>query len=286
MSSAIDALRSVDLRYVAAALGLYVLGLLAATARWRLILAALGHRVPLTDAFLAYVAGVFVNNVTPGSRLGGEACRVAAIGLRNRVPVPAATVSAVYDRLSELPAVAALVLCGVPALASAGVRVGERVVAILVAAGVAVGGYVAVRRFLRQTNQWTALRELAAGATVDRAAAAMAVGCSILVWGQDVVRLMTVAAAFRMTLTVSQAAVLAVLTIVGGLVPTVGGLGAIEGGLVGGLVLFGVAADTAAAVTAVERAISYVFSTSAGAAAFALIGGRTRWSSVRRRSRS
>jgi uncharacterized protein (TIRG00374 family) len=100
---AIDALRSVDPWYVAAALALYVLGVSAAGLRWRLILAALGHRVPVADALLTYLAGVFVNNVTPASRLGGEACRIAAIGLRSRVPVPAATVSAVYDRLSEVP---------------------------------------------------------------------------------------------------------------------------------------------------------------------------------------
>jgi uncharacterized membrane protein YbhN (UPF0104 family) len=285
MSSVIDALRSIDLWYAAAALALYVLGVFAATARWRLILAGLGQRVPLPDAFLAYLAGVFVNNVTPASRLGGEACRIAAIGLRNRVPVSPATVSAVYDRLAELPPVAALVLCGVPALASAGVRVRDPLAAILIAAGVGGGGYVAARHLLRQTKRWKALRELVAGSRVDRGTAALAVACATVVWAQDVVRLMTVAAAFGVTLTVSQASVLAVLTIVGGLVPTIGGLGAIEGGLVGGLVLFGVATETAAAITAVERAISYVFATGAGAAAFALVGGRTLWSTVRSRSR-
>jgi uncharacterized membrane protein YbhN (UPF0104 family) len=286
VSSVIDALRSVDPRYVAAALALYVLGVLVAAARWRLILAALGHRLPLSDVLLAYLAGIFVNNVTPASRLGGEACRIAAVGLHNRVPVAPATASSVYDRLAELPPVAALVLCGVPALASAGVRVRDPLVAILIAAGVGVGGYVAVRHLLRQTKRWKALRELVAGSRVDRGTAASAVACATVVWAQDVVRLMTVAAAFRVTLTVSQASVLAVLTIVGGLVPTVGGLGAIEGGLVGGLVLFGVAADTAAAITAIERSISYVFATGAGAVAFALVGGRTLWSSVRSRLRS
>lgn len=283
-SGAVDALRSVEPWYVAAALALYVLGVFAASIRWRLILAALGHRVRVVDALLAYLAGIFANNVTPASRLGGEACRIAAIGLRGRVPMSAATVSAVYDRLSEVPPVAALVLCGVPALRFVGVGVRDRLLAMLIAAGLAAAGYVAYRRFLHERTWWKTWRGRASAGALDRGTAALAVGCSGVVWVQDVVRLMTVAAAFGVTLTVSQAAVLAVLTIIGGLVPTIGGLGAIEGGLVAGLMLFGIGGKTAAAITAVERAISYVFSTSAGAAAFALIGGRTLWDAVRSRS--
>jgi hypothetical protein len=284
VSGAIRALRSVDARYVAAALALYVVSLVLAASRTRVVLGALGHRVRLTDALLAYLAGIFVNNVTPASRLGGEAARVAAIGLRSGVPATAATVSVVYERLSELAPVIVLAGCGVLALVSAGVHVGHRLVIASLAAGGLIAGYIAYRRLLRDRSWWQAWRARLAAGMLDPATAALAVGCSSAIWIQDVVRLMTVAAAFGVTLTVPQAAMLATLTIVGGLVPTVGGLGAIEGGLVGGLLLFGVRADTAAAITALERAISYVFATGAGASAFALIGGRTLWNAVRSRS--
>ena len=70
----------------------------------------------------------------------------------------------------------------------------------------------------------------------------------------------------------------------GGLVPAIAGLGPVEGGLVAGLMAFGVDLPTAAAVTALERAISYGFSTSAGALVIALMGGRSVWSAVRERS--
>jgi hypothetical protein len=43
------------------------------------------------------------------------------------------------------------------------------------------------------------------------------------------------------------------------------------------LMAFGVDLPTAAAVTALERAISYGFSTSAGAMVIALMGGRSVW---------
>jgi uncharacterized membrane protein YbhN (UPF0104 family) len=63
----------------------------------------------------------------------------------------------------------------------------------------------------------------------------------------------------------------------GALVPTLGGLGAVEGGLVAGLAAFGVDLPTAAAITAIERAISYGFSTGAGLIVIALLGGRSLW---------
>ena len=70
---------------------------------------------------------------------------------------------------------------------------------------------------------------------------------------------------------------------VGGLVPSLAGLGPVEGGLVAGLMAFGVDLPTAAAVTALERAISYGFSTSTGALVIAMLGGRSLWSTVRGR---
>jgi len=64
------------------------------------------------------------------------------------------------------------------------------------------------------------------------------------------------------------------LSIAGGLVPTIGSVGAIEGSLVAGLMMCGATADTAVAITLVERAISYGLSTALGAASLAVLGGR------------
>jgi uncharacterized membrane protein YbhN (UPF0104 family) len=71
-----------------------------------------------------------------------------------------------------------------------------------------------------------------------------------------------------------QSATIAALSVAGGLVPTVGSLGAIDGAMVGGLMLSGATADTAVAVTILERTISFGLSTALGAGALALVGGR------------
>ena len=102
-------------------------------------------------------------------------------------------------------------------------------------------------------------------------------------WLQDVLRLTCVTLAFGVSLSTTQIATLSMLAMLGGIVPAVAGLGPVEGGLVAGLMVFGVDLPTAAAITALERAISYGFSTSAGAVVVALLGGRSLWHAARRR---
>ena len=107
------------------------------------------------------------------------------------------------------------------------------------------------------------------------------VGYSSALWLQDFLRLTCVTLAFGVVLSPAQIATLCVLAMLGGVVPGVAGLGPVEGGLVAGLMAFGVDVPTAAAVTALERAISYGFSTSAGALVIAMLGGGSVWNAAR-----
>ena len=96
-------------------------------------------------------------------------------------------------------------------------------------------------------------------------------------------RLLCATLAFGVVLSPTQIATLSILAMLGGVVPSVAGLGPVEGGLVAGLIAFGVDWPTAAAVTALERAISYGFSTAAGAVVIAALGGGSMWRAARRR---
>ena len=73
---------------------------------------------------------------------------------------------------------------------------------------------------------------------------------SAAIWMLDVVRLRLAAAAFHTPIGFTEAATLAAITIVAGLVPSLAGLGPIEGGLVAGLIAFGVSPADAIAITA------------------------------------
>ena len=80
-----------------------------------------------------------------------------------------------------------------------------------------------------------------------------------------------------------QAIPLSMVVLVGGLFPTIGGLGAVEGGLTAALCLFGARLEQALAVTALERGISYVLATAAGGALLAALGGGSLWKAARGR---
>src|SRR5439155_1489364 len=75
-------------------------------------------------------------------------------------------------------------------------------------------------------------------------------------------------------LSIQQSATITIMGIAGGFVPTVGSVGAIDGSMVAGLMLFGATVEAAVAITIVGRVISYGVSTAAGAVALALLGGR------------
>lgn len=256
---------------VVAGIALHLGGLLITGERWRLVVAALGGRLTLIRSTLINLAGVFVRNATPTTGLGGDASRIALLRAEG-LGLPQAAAAFVYVRVAELPAMGAVVLLALPAIGAAltGSRRGVAVaIALLLAALVA--GWVGRRRF---GDQIAVLREKSAPVRISRAAFGAAAFYAALAQSETLVRQIAIAAAFGLPLTISQSATVTALTIAGGLVPTIGSVGAIEGSLVAGLMMCGATVDTAVAITLVERAISYGLSTALGAASLAVLGGR------------
>lgn len=258
------------------AFALYVVGLIVTGERWRVILAAAGSPVTIGRAISVNLAGIFVRNVTPTTGLGGDVVRVGLFRAAG-VPLADAAVTLLCVRAAELPAVVGLTLLALPVLrpltrhAPAVTLAASGAALVLVAIGVLMRGSIGDRL----ATWWRSISTT----RIPRTALLAACGWAMAAWLETVVRLIVVAAALDVRLSFAQGCALAVLSIVGGLVPTVGSIGPIEGGLVAGLVLFGVPASSAAAITVVERAISYGISTAAGAVALAVLGG---WDLVRR----
>lgn len=268
--------------YAVAALTLYVVSLFIAGARWRGFLRALGGEVGILRATLATLGGIAAGNLTPSSRVGGEACRIGLVRLSGRATWQQATIAAVWDRLSELPPIivlGAMALVAVHHLASGW---GTVSIVIGLAAVLSAGGF-AISRLRRAGFALAGWRERLALDRVTGRVFAEGVGYSALLWLQDVLRLTCATLAFGVALSPTKIATLSMLAMLGGLVPAVAGLGPVEGSLVAGLMAFGVDLPTAAAVTALERVISYGLSTSAGAVVIALLGGRSVLSAVRGR---
>lgn len=260
------------------ALVLHVAGLIVTGERWRLLMASSGTPVSLARAVLVNLAGIFVRNVTPASGLGGDAVRiglfkVAGASLRD------ATLIFLWVRLVEIPAIAGMVVLATPLIGP----IASTQSLTLMAGGLGAAALLAYALRRGRAGRWI-VSNLAEAARVRIPASVIGRAClwAAASWVETVLRLMVVSAAVGVRLSVAQGCALAVLTILGGLAPTIGSLGGIEGSLMAGLLLFGVPAPTATAITVIERAITYVFSTAAGAGALVAIGG---WDLVGRRRR-
>jgi uncharacterized membrane protein YbhN (UPF0104 family) len=268
--------------FILAALGLYIASFFIVASRLQRFLRMNGASVSVWRAALAGVAGIAVGNLMPSNRLGGEATRIAIVRRSGTATWRQATLASVWDRLSEVPPIAVLVIMAVLAVRNLPSR--WRTLAIAVGALVLLVALGLAVRSLRQSgSSW---RERLALDQLSLPVFAAGVGFSSLVWLQDVLRLTCSALAFGVTLSPTKMATLSVFTMIGGFVPTVGGIGPVEGALVAGFVAFGVDLPTAAAITAAERMVSYGFSTSTGSLVVALLGGRSLWSAIRRRSPS
>jgi hypothetical protein len=267
----VAALADARLALVLAALALHLAGFVITGERWRAVLAALGSRLRLSRTVLINLAGTFVRNATPTTGLGGDAARIALLRA-DGVPLARATAAFAWVRLAEVPPIALVVALSAPAVAALAARshTALTVVGSLLMAGLAAVWLVRNRIRARVRDVWVRTEHL----RIDRAAAGLAVFYATLAQVEAVARQIVVAAAFGLPLTIEQSATITAMSIVGGFVPTIGSIGAIDGSLVAGLMLFGATADTAIAVTLVGRAISYGVSTAAGALALALLGGR------------
>ena len=295
MTAVRDALARAEPAWVMLAIAIYVVSVAVVAFRWRTMIAGVtGTRVPFGPLVLATLASSFVNNVTPAARLSGEACRVVAL-VRMRVATTAqATAVAAYERLTEAPAVVLLALAAffvvgrfestsltsltslIPGAAAAAIAGAL----LVLSAALYVARGVLARAWRRLADRWRQLGSISVAPSTLGTTAAL----SGVVWLLDVLRLAIVAAAFGAPIGPLRAAALAAITIVAGWVPTIGGLGAVEGGLVAGLVSFGVTPADAVAITIVERAMSYGLATVAGAGALSLLGGRSLWNAVRMRA--
>ena len=265
------ALADAHLGLVALAVALHLVGLIITGERWRVVIAGLGSRLSLYQTTLINLAGIFVRNATPTTGLGGDASRIALLRAHG-VPLPQATASFAYVRLAEVPPLALLVLLTTPVVAQLASRSVSAVsVAVLLLAVAAAIVWIARERLREQLRAlWARTEHL----RVDRGALGLAVFYATLAQVETNARQIVVAAAFGLPLSIQQSATITAMTIVGGFVPTIGSIGAIDGSMVAGLMLCGANAETAVAITIVGRAISYGLSTAAGALALALLGGR------------
>jgi len=101
LSQFVGLMRGADVRFLAMATGLVVVGLVIGAYRWQRLLKALGISAPLRTLVASYFVGLFFNNFLPTS-MGGDVVRIYDVAQYSRQP-SASAASVIAERaLSSL----------------------------------------------------------------------------------------------------------------------------------------------------------------------------------------
>ncbi len=296
-------LRDSNWTLISLAVAAYFGSVLVWAARWRTALASLDCHVSIATLWMIVLSGVFLNNVTPVMRVGGDPVgRVYLLQKMARTGYSSSMAASIGEHAFD-PLFAMLFLTGglflvlngsSPALAAVVLMVGTTS-----AAGAVFGsrhllwqriGAKPVGRLLGRACSWISSRtdeqritkgvELfytAICTTINTWRKGIQVGSlTAVMWVLDVLRLYVIFISLGYNPSLGLLLLASSLPSIVGLIPFLpGGLVIVEGSLVATFVFFGVPLEIAVAVTLIERGISYVLSTIVGGGVFSYLGVKT-----------
>jgi uncharacterized protein (TIRG00374 family) len=260
---------------------LYGVCTILAALRWQQLLRGVGQKVRLREPLAINLMSVLTNNVVPG-RVPGELFRIAMLRMRTGVSVGKAAAASTYDRVLDVVPLTVMTLLALPIvwplIGNALVKASAPALRYL-----AVGVLVLLALFLliklghgrsqALRERLRALSQRLRSAHIARKPLLYATGASFAMYLLDAVRYSQIASALQVELSPGRALLLAVIATMAGLLPSLGGIGAIEGGLTIALVQFGVPLERALAIALLERLASYVLVNVIAAVLLLLLGG-------------
>jgi len=282
------------------AVSTYFLSVLVWALRWRVALNSLCCRIRLRLLAAVVMVGIFLNNVTPVARMGGDPFgRVYLLQRLANAPYSAAMAASIGEHAYD-PLFTVLLL-------TAGLYVHVRgtssplaalilLVGLLIAIAVGVGprlffkqkvGLTRLGHVLGAIAGWlsgrTDRQKIAHGVeafyagiytTIDTWQRGLQIGAfTAAIWGMDVLRFYLIFIGLGYRPDIGTLLLASSLPVLVGLIPFLpGGLVIVEGSLVALFAARGVPLDVAVAVTIVERGISFVLSSIIGGVIFSYLG--------------
>ncbi|MCE7988819.1 MAG: UPF0104 family protein [Caldilinea sp. CFX5] len=273
--TALSALQTVDLRWIAIGIAIHYSGFVVRGARWQQLLRALGHRLSWRYAMTLLLSGWFVSALLPAR--AGDLLRIAILGIPNAnrpaIPVADSVGSIVLERALDLVALVvlgagfgfALLRTTMP-----GWVVAAYGITILLLSGAAVALLLApaLLHWLRRRSKhplWQRAIALAGQLvqslqTVGRSPliALQVVGQSLYIWFCDALLMWTVLQAMGVDAPLASITFVALTVDIFAAIPlTPGGIGQIEAVTVALLALLPLPAFNLSAAVLLNRAISY-----------------------------
>ena len=270
----LDGLRAVDAGALAAASGLAVLTTVCCAWRWRIVAGGLGIELPLGTAVAAYYRSLFLNVTLPGG-VAGDVHRGISHG-RDTSDVGRGLRAVAWERLAGQVVQAVLTVAVLLALPSP-VRASMPLVALALLAAAAALTLAARARAAAGRARWrsAAARELRDGLLARRAWPAVALASALVVAGHAVTFLIAARTAGA-TAPASQILALALLVMLAGALPNVGGWGPREGAAAWAFAAAGLGASLGVATAVVYGVMVFVASLPGAAVLVAVWIRRTR----------
>lgn len=292
VSQTVEAMKRSRKPLLLLAVSLQFLNVLIIAVRWRYLLEKVGSRIPLNALFTVVLAGNFMNNITPGARVGGEAYRAYLINRRFGVHAGEGIATILVERLFDFAVLFAFFIASYLYLAFtgemsraertalSGVLLATTVLFILFALlmkkeELLIGFFNrfpgVVRAKLLEALQ--VFRISSSGLIRQRGIPAVMVLLTVLLWATEVIRPFFVFLALGVKVPFVAVALVTIVTMFVSAVPLFpGGLGVAEGTMLATYASLGIPTEVLAVVIVVDRAISYWLLTGAGGLAALRLG--------------
>ncbi|WP_365942329.1 lysylphosphatidylglycerol synthase transmembrane domain-containing protein [Thermococcus sp.] len=242
----------------------------------------MGKNIPLIELLKITLSSIFVNNVTPMSRSGGEILRITWIAKKHKIPVAISTVSILYERILEIFPIIFLAVMGIAYFTQHMLLLTLSLffVAIIIWFKWEKIVVLSVKLFKIELSREELINLLSLKKRTSLTM--MGIGLSFAVWLLDVMRLKLIALAFGWNPSIEFLAIVSLANLIFGLMAfTPGGIGIVEGGLIGTLTYFGIPSTLAVSITLIERFISYVISSIVGFVTLVVSGGSEIWRALK-----
>lgn len=295
-----EAIKSANSLLIASAIAIYFSGVAIWAVRWQTALSFINCRISFGARYLILCATVFLNNITPVARIGGDPFgRVYMMHKLENTSYSSAMASLIGEFALIPPVVVSLLMAGLVLhfgkgslqlslilavvwilAASATVFIPrlffQKRIAVKGISGIIsrVLGWFGKRRNVREIMAEIEAFYSSTYATMDKSKNVLAIGSlTLLIAALDVFRLYIIFLALGYPPTFSMLLIASSLPIIIGLIPLLpGGLILVEGSLISIFTLFGVPLELAMAATVIERGIVFVLSTIVGAGIFSYLG--------------
>jgi uncharacterized protein (TIRG00374 family) len=293
-------IRNANYLFIGSAVALYFINLAIWTGRWQTALSFIDCRISFSSRYLIICATVFLNNISPGARVGGDPFgRIYMLHKLENTSYSSGMASLIGEfALTPLIVVSflmgglllqfgkgsiqlSLIIMAAWVLAALGAIFVPRLffkkrVAIKGISNVVgrVLGWFGKRNDVQETLDGIEALYSNTYAIIDRWRKLVLIGgWTLLIGVSDIIRLSAIFLALGYRPALSTLLVASSLEIIVGLVPLLpGGLVLVEGSLISILALLGIPLDVAMAATLIERGITFILSTIVGGGVFSYLG--------------